>query len=215
MYEYLKTKQTDSPKHSVSHSVVQQRVISDRNSYADRFAKPEYYPIRETSSVVQMCREDDSYEEYSEEPDDEKKDPTYSEPRSDKSFLSSTKARRKMGEIGTGGEAHHIIPRHIVKKLKPETYGDIDQFNDEWNIIMLHGSIDKDYNVIHEFKGNKEAPPILHRDANECGHSYYDDMVKNMINQRQPKCIEDYKDIAQALRKKIETQQAFALDFLE
>lgn len=210
MYEYLKIKQTDSPKHSVSHSVVQQRVISDRNSYADRFAKPEYYQIRDTSSVVQMC-----YEEDSEEPDDSNdSDYVESKPKKRRKSLNSTVARRKLGEKGNGGEAHHIIPRNVVEELDFVTPDNIERFNEQWNIIMLHGTIDKNYDVQNEYTGNKGAPDILHRVNNERSHTYYDEIVRQKIAERNPKNIDDCKLIAEELRKLIENSGEFALDFM-
>lgn len=208
MFEYLKTKQADTPKHGISHAVVQQKVIQDRNSYADRYTKLGYCPVREMGSVVQMC-----CEESSEEPEDPR-DSLYGEPKKSRPS-NSRKLRSNLGEKGNGGEAHHLIPINVAWELSFVNDENIEEFNDDWNGIMLHGTIDKEFEVQNEYTGEQGAPDILHRVNGERSHNYYDNIVRDIIREKNPKNIRDCHIIADELRKLIlNSKQAYALDFL-
>ena len=236
MFEYLKTKQEDTTKRGTSYSVAQQRAIPDRNGYADRFAKPEYYPVREMESVVQRCYGGGSEEEDSEwvpyeeeeseeedtgwegseeedsEEDDNPNDPDYVE-RTNHQYLDPVKLRRELGATGNSGEAHHIIPGNIVERIAWVNDRNKDHFNKEWNGIMLHGTKDRYNRYIHRYKGN--APKILHRLNNRCCHDNYDNEVRDYIDRYPPQNINECIRIAKYIRNKIENPgKVYALDNL-
>ena len=217
MFEYLKTKQADTSKRGISHSVAQQRAIPDRNSYADRFAKPRYYPIREMGSVIQMercliCGETHIGCECGEdfEPDDSN-DSTYCE-NTHEQYLNPRILRSNLGGTGKSGEAHHILPGNVVKKIKWVNDGNKDQFNLLWNGIMLHGSKVGSNEYIHLLKG--WAPNILHRHNNQPCHNDYDNEVSKLINKRQPEDIDQCKQIAARIEAEILLSNADCLDHL-
>lgn len=231
MYEYIRTKQTDIPKHGIikknnscvpTHKVIQKQAIYDRDSYAGRNTKLGCYPIHEMGSVIQMsrcqncgatlnqCRCGD-YEE------DDSDDSTYCE-NNHEQYLSPAKLRRNLEANGLSGEAHHIIPGHLVRDMNLDNGGKYkDEFNEAWNGIMLNGTINTFGTIIHRYKGKETVPTPYHRNGGRPCHDNYDIKIKKYIIEKlqfsyDKENAHTYEEVTSNIRKIIQVSQAECLD---
>lgn len=179
MYEYIRPKQTSAPKPATSHGVIQQRAIPAVNSCADRNTKMGYYPRRKTGSVIQLmyrggctrCHQSlysCKCAEY--KPGRDRQDGAY-RPSSGQ-YLDPDALRENLEAQDAGGEAHHIFSGNVVKARGWAGFGGKAKFDESWNGIILHGTIDKEGNIVHERL--VDGPNILHRREGLAAHPTYD-----------------------------------------
>lgn len=230
MYKYIMAKQTDSPKHdSVKkndscfspHNVIQQRAVHTCDSYAGRNTKLGYCSINKTGSVIQMnclrcgktreqCECGDGYVE------DDSGDPTFRESKHEQ-YLNPSQLRANLRYVDAdSGEAHHIIPGNVVKELVKNNVvseNDKDNFNGEWNGIMLHGSKDEHNNYVNQFRYS--APAILHRLNNRPNHNTYDAKVRNYLTSPKINDVGKVISFAATLKRRISCSRAEALDNMD
>ena len=205
MYEYIKPKQTSDHKSDTSRNVTQRKTISFGDSYADRNTKMGFRPSPEKGSVIQRMLSRMKYTSY------EKNNPNkaYRSTNRKESDLNSTKLREEMDAKGKGGEAHHIIPGCVVRRLRlAPRFGSETDFNKAWNGILLKGPGDKKGEFQEELEGDELN--IFHRRGNQRNHPDYNRMVINLIGKNNVKDLNDCERIAGEIRGYIINQSSTA-----
>lgn len=174
-----------------------ERIVEEKQDPGDIFSHVDDHPdwVVEVLRALKILNNNDFYND---NPEDEEDDPDYKGMRS-RQYLNPTTLRKNMGEVGAGGEAHHIIPSCVAENLNQ--IGNASFFNGAWNGVLLNGTI-KGGQVLNPLKGGFVT--ALHRKDGQRNHPNYNSHVNALLRQKKVTTAAGMQQIVETdLRPKI------------